>query len=70
MMDEKCLMVGKVTDADLLDHFDRQLKNHKHYMSRQTDPKAKELRRQVDFRLKHFAGELNSLALGPMDCWS
>ena len=58
ILDEKCLMVGTMTDKDFLDHMDRQHAHHKHYSSRQTDASDKVLRRDQDFRLKHFAGDV------------
>ncbi len=58
ILDEKCLMVGDVTDRDLLSHLDRTLGTHAHYQSRTTAASDKSLRRDIDFRLKHFAGEV------------
>lgn len=34
IMDEACYSVGKVTDEVLLDHLNKQLKEHKHFSSR------------------------------------
>ncbi|EDQ88552.1 uncharacterized protein MONBRDRAFT_8881 [Monosiga brevicollis MX1] len=58
ILDEKCLMVGKMTDEDFLDHMDKELTRHDHYTSRMTDRNNKQLRLGVDFQLKHFAGDV------------
>lgn len=56
--DEACLNVGKITDELLLEAMDKKLKDHPHYMSRQTKPAAKELRHKVDFMITHYAGNV------------
>lgn len=51
IMDDACKMTAeRVTDELLLEAMDKQLKNHKHYMSRQTKTTEKNLRHKVDFR--------------------
>ena len=58
IMDEACLNVGKVTDEMLLEAMDRKLLDHKHYSSRQLKPMDKELQHKVQFKIKHYAGDV------------
>ncbi|EGD75756.1 hypothetical protein PTSG_07873 [Salpingoeca rosetta] len=58
ILDEQCLMVGRRTDRTFLEAMDQQLAKHDHYSSRQTNNKDKDLERNEDFRLKHFAGDV------------
>lgn len=58
IMDEACLNVGKVNDAMLLEALDQKLANHKHYTSRQLSPTDKQLDHKVNFRIKHYAGDV------------
>lgn len=67
ILDEKCLMVGRVNDTDFLEHMDRDFRRHEHYSSRQTDQSDRTLRHNMDFRLKHFAGNVTYTVEGFMD---
>ena len=58
IMDEACLNVGKVTDEMLLEAMDKKLFDHKHYSSRQLKPMDKELLHKVQFKIKHYAGDV------------
>lgn len=59
IMDDACKMTAeKVTDEMLLEAMDKNLKGHKHYMSRQIKPSEKNLRHKVDFKVTHYAGEV------------
>ncbi|KAG7204040.1 hypothetical protein KM043_001899 [Ampulex compressa] len=58
IMDEACLNVGKVTDEMLLDAMDKKLADHKHYTSRQLKPMDKDLQHKIQFRIKHYAGDV------------
>lgn len=58
IMDEACLNVGKVTDEMLLDAMDKKLADHKHYSSRQLKPMDKELLHKIQFKVKHYAGDV------------
>ncbi|OAD54424.1 Myosin-IA [Eufriesea mexicana] len=58
IMDEACLNVGKVTDEMLLGAMDKKLFDHKHYTSRQLKPMDKELQHKIQFKIKHYAGDV------------
>lgn len=46
------------TDMTLLHTLDKTLGSHDRYDSKQTDSKNKDLRRDIDFKIKHFAGDV------------
>ncbi|XP_033193175.1 unconventional myosin ID [Bombus vosnesenskii] len=58
IMDEACLNVGKVTDEMVLEAMDQKLLDHKHYASRQLKPMDKELQHKIQFKIKHYAGDV------------
>ena len=58
IFDEGCMTVGGATDVNVLHSMDTSLATHKHYSSRQTNGADKELRRDQDFKLAHFAGDV------------
>lgn len=58
IIDEACLNVGKITDKILLEAMDKKLSNHKHYTSRRLAPTDKTLEHHVNFRVKHYAGDV------------
>ncbi|XP_066998175.2 unconventional myosin ID [Anabrus simplex] len=58
ILDEACLNVGKVTDEMLLEAMDKKLDGHKHYTSRQLSPMDKQLKHKVEFRIRHYAGDV------------
>ena len=67
IIDEACLNVGKVTDEMLLESMDNKLSGHKHYMSRRLCPADKTLTHHRDFRIKHYAGDVNYSIVGFLD---
>nr|CAI5842506.1 unnamed protein product [Callosobruchus analis] len=68
IMDDACKMTAeKVTDELLLEAMDKNLKGHKHYMSRQTKPSEKNLRHKIDFRVTHYAGDVTYCIMGFLD---
>ncbi|CAG9816020.1 unnamed protein product, partial [Phaedon cochleariae] len=68
VMDDACKMTAeKVTDEMLLEAMDRQLKGHKHYMSRQVKPAEKNIRHKIDFRVTHYAGDVTYCIIGFLD---
>ena len=66
-LDESCRLVGNQTDATVLMMLDKNLKGHAHYTSYQIDPKVKGIRRDIDFRVKHFAGDVTYSIEGFLD---
>eukprot|EP00049_Salpingoeca_infusionum_P022424 m.6615 g.6615 ORF g.6615 m.6615 type:complete len:998 (-) comp5177_c1_seq1:342-3335(-) len=58
ILDEKCLMAGRMTDKDFLEHMDKLLSRHGHYASRITDRADKSLAPNIHFRITHFAGDV------------
>nr|CAD7410711.1 unnamed protein product [Timema cristinae] len=58
IVDEACLNVGKVTDELLLEAMDKKLSHHEHYTSRQLKPLDKLLKHKVEFRIRHYAGDV------------
>eukprot|EP00039_Didymoeca_costata_P028096 m.19999 g.19999 ORF g.19999 m.19999 type:complete len:1050 (+) comp6725_c0_seq1:182-3331(+) len=58
ILDDGCMQVGRTTDNMVLQSMDKQLGRHGHYFSRQTHNELRDLRRNADFRLKHFAGDV------------
>ncbi|XP_060522962.1 unconventional myosin ID isoform X2 [Cylas formicarius] len=68
IMDDACKMTAeKVTDELLLEAMDKQLKTHKHYMSRQTKSSEKSLRHKIDFKITHYAGDVTYCIIGFLD---
>eukprot|EP01137_Pigoraptor_chileana_P033118 Opistho-2@23554 len=58
ILDEECLRPGDPTDADFLRKLDERQGKHAHYMSRQTNKSEKTLQPNLEFRLKHYAGDV------------
>ncbi|KAG5889110.1 hypothetical protein JTB14_003913 [Gonioctena quinquepunctata] len=68
IMDDACKMTAeKVTDEMLLEAMDKNLKGHKHYMSRQVKPSEKNLKHKTDFRVTHYAGDVTYCIIGFLD---
>lgn len=58
VLDEACLNVGKVTDEMIVEAFDKKLRGHAHYSSRQIVPSDKTLKHKEEFRIRHYAGDV------------
>eukprot|EP00048_Salpingoeca_helianthica_P007067 m.106072 g.106072 ORF g.106072 m.106072 type:complete len:1056 (+) comp14216_c1_seq4:94-3261(+) len=58
LLDEQSQMVGAVTDTAFLHYFDEKLGKHAHYTSYQIDVNERALRKDKDFKLRHFAGDV------------
>eukprot|EP00118_Oscarella_pearsei_P025055 m.307394 g.307394 ORF g.307394 m.307394 type:complete len:1004 (+) comp42235_c0_seq1:121-3132(+) len=56
ILDEECLVPGDQHDAAFLTHLNKKLAKHDHFISMETNPNAKELNRERDFQIKHYAG--------------
>ncbi|XP_050497892.1 unconventional myosin ID isoform X1 [Diabrotica virgifera virgifera] len=68
ILDDACKMTAeKVTDEMLLEAMDKNLKGHKHYVSRQTKTTEKNLKHKVDFRITHYAGDVTYCIIGFLD---
>ncbi|XP_047111722.1 unconventional myosin ID [Schistocerca piceifrons] len=67
ILDEACLTVGKITDEMLLEAMDEKLSNHEHFTSRQLNPMDKELKHKVEFRIRHYAGDVVYNIIGFLD---
>ncbi|XP_050524575.1 unconventional myosin ID [Daktulosphaira vitifoliae] len=58
IMDEACLNVGKINDEMLLEAMDSKLSHHKHYSSRQVNTLDKDIKHKVQFKIRHYAGDV------------
>ncbi|XP_050420077.1 unconventional myosin ID isoform X2 [Adelges cooleyi] len=58
IMDEACLNVGKVNDEMLLEAMDTKLSHHKHYSSRQVNTLDKDIKHKIQFKIRHYAGDV------------
>lgn len=67
LLDEACFLVGTVTDTHFLTAMDEKFKGHRHYSSRQVDAQAKELERDRDFVVRHYAGDVVYMVTGFID---
>ena len=65
-LDEECLRPGEATTETLMDKFNAAYQNHRHYVSRETARSDKTLG-PLDFRLKHYAGDVQYAADGFID---
>jgi myosin-1 len=67
LLDEACFLVGTVTDMHFLTAMDEKFKGHDHYSSRQVDLQAKDLERDRDFVVRHYAGDVVYIVTGFID---
>ncbi|CAG9860573.1 unnamed protein product [Phyllotreta striolata] len=68
IMDDACKMTAeKITDEQLLEAMDKNLKGHNHYMSRQIKPLEKNLKLKEEFRITHYAGDVTYSVIGFLD---
>jgi len=67
ILDEACKSVGRISDKNFLEFMDKKLQDHGHYTSRRKAPKDKSLRHDMDFRIKHYAGDVTYCVDGFMD---
>ena len=67
ILDESSYSVGKIDDELLLTHMSKQLKEHKHFTSRDTNLTDKTLAHKVEFRIKHYAGDVKYQIKGFID---
>ena len=58
LLDEACFLVGTVTDRHFLHAMDEKYKTHDHYTSRQLDSANKDLERDEQFKIRHYAGDV------------
>ncbi|CAH1788197.1 unnamed protein product [Owenia fusiformis] len=57
-LDEACLNVGKVTDKMFLEAMNQKYGDHKHYTSRKLKTGDKSLEYDINFKIKHYAGDV------------
>lgn len=67
LLDEACFLVGTVTDKHFLHAMDEKFKGHDHYTSRQLDLQTKDLERDRDFVIRHYAGDVVYIVTGFID---
>lgn len=67
ILDEACLSVGKVTDEMFLSVMAKKLGKHDHFTCRELAPSDKTLEHSRDFRIKHYAGQVQYSVLGFID---
>lgn len=58
ILDEECVRPGNPSDKDFLEKMDKQHVSHAHYESRSTNRQDKSIGFE-QFRLKHYAGDVN-----------
>ncbi|KAL5007010.1 hypothetical protein ScPMuIL_015816, partial [Solemya velum] len=67
ILDEACLVVGKVTDAMFLEAMSQKLSKHEHFTCRALKPSDKTLEHNQDFRVRHYAGDVTYSIVGFID---
>ncbi|XP_065909856.1 unconventional myosin-Id-like [Dysidea avara] len=65
ILDEECIRPGEDDDRRVLMHMNKKLADHPHYASNATG--VRELQREVEFRIKHYAGDVTYSITGFMD---
>lgn len=66
LLDEQCRIAGG-SDAAFLSNLDSVFAKHRHYRSYQTPDSDMQCRRQRDFRICHFAGDVVYTTTGFVD---
>lgn len=67
LLDEACFLVGTVTDRHFLHAMDERYSKHGHYSSRQKEPQDKSMERDLEFRIRHYAGDVTYIVTGFID---
>ncbi|VDP23556.1 unnamed protein product [Soboliphyme baturini] len=63
-LDDACKSPGEVTDKMVLESMNEHLKENPYFKTRAIDEADKSLQFQIDFRIKHYAGDVNYCILG------
>ncbi|XP_063812150.1 unconventional myosin-Ic isoform X1 [Pseudophryne corroboree] len=68
ILDEECLRPGEATDMTFLEKLEDTVKNHPHFVTHKLgDQKTRKSLGRDEFRLQHFAGEVNYSVIGFLD---
>ncbi|CAF0752373.1 unnamed protein product [Brachionus calyciflorus] len=67
ILDEASYNVGKINDEVCLEHMSKQLKDHKHFSSRDTNLGDKSLAHKIEFKINHYAGDVKYNIKGFID---
>uniref|UniRef100_H3AMX4 Myosin IC n=1 Tax=Latimeria chalumnae TaxID=7897 RepID=H3AMX4_LATCH len=65
ILDEECLRPGDATDLTFLEKLEESIKNHPHFLTHKlADQKTRKTFGREDFRLLHYAGDVNYTVMG------
>ncbi|XP_069082199.1 unconventional myosin-Ic isoform X1 [Pleurodeles waltl] len=68
ILDEECLRPGDATDLTFLEKLEEAVKNHPHFVTHKlADQKTRKCLGRDEFRLLHYAGEVNYCVTGFLD---
>ncbi|XP_068126384.1 unconventional myosin-Ic isoform X3 [Hyperolius riggenbachi] len=68
ILDEECLRPGEATDTTFLEKLENTVKNHPHFVTHKLgDQKTRKVLGRDEFRLLHYAGEVNYSVVGFLD---
>ncbi|KAG9485869.1 hypothetical protein GDO78_008773 [Eleutherodactylus coqui] len=68
ILDEECLRPGDATDMTFLEKLEETVKNHPHFVTHKLgDQKTRKCLGRDEFRLLHYAGEVNYSVVGFLD---
>ncbi|XP_064424991.1 myosin Ic, paralog b isoform X2 [Latimeria chalumnae] len=68
ILDEECLRPGDATDLTFLEKLEESIKNHPHFLTHKlADQKTRKTFGREDFRLLHYAGDVNYTVMGFLD---
>ncbi|KAM9319265.1 unconventional myosin-Ic [Gastrophryne carolinensis] len=68
ILDEECLRPGEATDLTFLEKLEDTVKNHPHFVTHKLgDQKTRKVLGRDEFRLLHYAGEVNYSVVGFLD---
>ncbi|XP_040194328.1 unconventional myosin-Ic isoform X2 [Rana temporaria] len=68
ILDEECLRPGEATDMTFLEKLEDTVKNHPHFVTHKLgDQKTRKVLGRDEFRLLHYAGEVNYSVVGFLD---